>query len=224
MPESVPSRQELINIIRESGSSHEEFFHYPIREDGLFLQQNPEEFADFIHFTANHLQHIQLSLDIGIASGGQTKLLRDYLKCDQTIILDNGEHEMFKHWERIKQDVQSDIILEMIEDSHSPSVRERLTPYTNKVEFAFVDGDHSYKGLRQDIFLVTPLLRDWGIMALHDTAAVSDCNRVFDDLLNSPNFTLLRNFDTRFGISLWMRLPRRKPTHWYNHKFGIGRI
>lgn len=220
----VPSRDNLIEIIRESGSSHQSFFHYPIKEDGLYLQQNPEEFADFIRFLAMHLGSVELSLDIGVASGGQAKLVRDYLKCKKTIIVDNGEHEMFMHWPRIREQLDTEIVLEMISDSHDPKVRESLKPFTNAVDFAFVDGDHSYYGLRKDIFLVTPLLKDWALMALHDTGAVQDCNRVFNDLLGSPNFTLLRNFDTRFGISVWMRLPRRKSTHWYNHALGWGRL
>ncbi len=58
----------------------------------------------------------------------------------------------------------------------------------------------------------------------NDTAAVGDCKRVYDDLLNSRNFTRLRSFENRFGISLWMRLPRRKPQHWYNHRYGWGNI
>jgi hypothetical protein len=217
------SLETLVRKIREAGSSHEGFFRYPVREDGLYLQQDPEEFAAFVHFMATEVGEADVTLDIGIASGGQTKFLRDHFRARQTLIVDNGEHEMFPHWARIKPMVQSEIVLEMISDSHAPAVREALAPWRGKVDFAFVDGDHSYRGLRQDIFLVTPLLREGAIMALHDTAAVWDCKRVFDDLLRSPSFTLLRNFDNRFGISLWQRLGRDKPQKWWN-AHGYGRL
>lgn len=220
----LPSLSKMVEIVKEAGSGGEWFFGFPEKEDGLFLQQDPEEFAAFVHFMANKVGSCELSLDLGIASGGQTKFLRDWFKCKKTIILDNGEHPLFPKWERIKRLVDTEYELELISDSHADEVRTKLAPYENKIDFAFVDGDHSYKGLRQDIFLVTPLLKDGGIMALHDTAAVWDCKRVFDDLLNSPNYSLLRNYDNRFGISLWQRLPRRKPTKWYNHKYGWGRI
>lgn len=223
MPSQTLSQADLVEKIRECGSSHAGFFRYPVREDGLYLQQDPEEFAAFVHFMATEVGEAAVTLDIGIASGGQTKFLRDYFRARQTIIIDNGEHEMFPHWARIRPTVQSEIVLEMISDSHAPAVRQALTPWENRVDFAYVDGDHSYRGLRQDIFLVMPLLREGAIMALHDTAAVWDCKRVFDDLLRSRHFTLLRNFDNRFGISLWQRLPRRKPLHWYNHH-GWGRL
>jgi Methyltransferase domain len=223
-PSQIPSREDLVALVKEAGSSDERFFRYPVKNDGLYLQQDPEEFAAFVHFMAAEVGHADLTLDLGIASGGQTKFLRDYFRAKQTIILDNGEHEMFRHWARIKPTVKTEFVLELISDSHLPSVREQLVSYHNKVDFAFVDGDHSYKGLRQDIFLVTPLLKEGAIMALHDTAAVWDCKRVFDDLLDSRHFTLLRNYDNRFGISLWQRLPRRKGTKWYNHSFGWGRL
>jgi hypothetical protein len=221
---SLPSIPELVDRIKASGSSDERFFGYPPREGGLFLQQDPLEFAQFVHFMANQYGSADLTLDLGIASGGQTKFLRDFYKCKRTIILDNGEHSMFPHLKRIKPMVDTTFEDEIISDSHAPAVHERLVKYTNSLDFAFVDGDHSYRGLRQDIFLVTPLLKDYAVMALHDTAAVGDCKRVYDDLLNSRNFTRLRSFENRFGISLWMRLPRRKPQHWYNHRYGWGNI
>jgi len=221
---NIPSITELIEKIEYSGSSDEKFFGYKPQEDGLFLQQDPLEFAQFVHFMATRYGTADLTLDIGIASGGQTKFLRDYFKCKRTIILDNGEHSMFPHWARIKPMVDTMFEDEIISDSHTPAVRQRLEKYEKSLDFAFVDGDHSYRGLRQDIFLVTPLLKEYAVMALHDTAAVGDCKRVHDDLLNSRNFTRLRDFNNRFGISLWMRLPRHKPQHWYNHRFGWGNV
>ena len=38
---TVPSIPELVERIKESGSSDERFFGYPPREGGLFLQQDP---------------------------------------------------------------------------------------------------------------------------------------------------------------------------------------
>lgn len=222
--DTIPSIAELVERIKSSGSSDARFFGYPIRDQGLFLQQDPLEFAQFVHFMATQYGCADLTLDIGIASGGQTKFLRDYFKCKRTIIVDNGEHSMFPHWSRIKPMVDTNWEDEIISDSHASAVRERLAKYDNSLDFAFVDGDHSYRGLRKDIFLVTPLLKDYAVMALHDTAAVGACKRVYDDLLNSRNFTRLRAFDNRFGISVWMRLPRRRKQHWFNHTYGWGNI
>ncbi len=220
----TPTREELVAAVEAAGSSLQDYFGYPVREDGLFLQQDPEEFAAFVHFMATKAPPAQLTLDIGIASGGQTKFLRDYYRSEKTIVLDNGQHALFPHWRRIKQGLNSQLIGEIIEDSHAPAVRAALAPYAGAIDFAFIDGDHSYRGLRKDIFLVKPLLREGGLIALHDVLAVPDCRRVHEEMLNSRSFTLMRNFQNRFGISVWKLISRKTPLSPLNLNFGIGRL
>ena len=221
---TVPSYEEVLRAIKAAGSSQQEFFGYPVREDGLYLQQDPEEYAAFVHFMATNVPPAKLSLEIGIASGGQTKFLRDYWHSEKTIIVDLGQHEVFPQWQRIKKSVNSEIVLEIIDDSHAPRVREQLKPYFGQVEFAFVDGDHNYRGLRQDIFLTKDLLLPGGLMVLHDTAAVYDCKMVFDELLRSKDFTLVRNSQNRFGISVWKLLRVKDKPNAFNRWSGLGRI
>jgi hypothetical protein len=220
----VPSKEELVEIIEASGSADADFFGYPVRRDGLYLQQDPEEFASFVHFMAAKVPPAKISLDIGIASGGQTKFLRDYWPSEKTIVVDIGQHPMFPHWERIKRGLNSELILELIGDSHAETTRSALLPFAGQIDFAFVDGDHSYKGLRQDIFLTKELLRVGGFMTLHDTSAAPDCKRVYDDLLASTDFKLYRNFPNRFGISVWKRVSAKKTPTWINRKFGWGSL
>ena len=100
---------------------------------------------------------------------------------------------------------------------------EALAPYVGQVDFAYVDGDHSYRGLRKDIFLVRELLRPGGYMVLHDTLAVPDCRRVHEELLSSRTFGLVRNFGLRFGISVW-RLNKARASGRLSRRFGVGRI
>ena len=220
----IPSVEELVEAVKAAGSGHSDFFGFPIREGGLYLQQDPEEYAAFVHFVATHVPPAELSMEIGVASGGQTKFLRDYWQSKKTVIVDIGQHELFPHWARIKNDVKSDICLEIIDDSHAPKVREQLLPYAGRLDFAFVDGDHSYRGLKQDIFLTKELLRPGGVMVLHDTAAVGDCKKVFDELLFSRDFTLLRNFQHRFGISVWKMIRVKRMPNAFNRMTGWGRI
>jgi Methyltransferase domain len=220
----TPSLAEIIEAVKQAGSGQDDFFGYPVREDGLYLQQDPEEYGAFVHFVASQVPAAELSLEIGIASGGQTKFLRDYWQSKKTLIVDIGLHELFPHWARIKQQVKTDICLEIIDDSHAPHVREKLLPYAGKVDFAFVDGDHSYRGLKQDIFLTKELLRPGGLMVLHDTAAVGDCKKVFDELLFSKDFTLVRNFQNRFGISVWKMVRVKRMPNAFNRATGWGRI
>lgn len=219
----LPSKEKLVEIIEASGSGSTAYFGYPEFKNGLYLQQDSEEFASFVHYVASKLPPAMLSLDLGTASGGQTKFLRDYYSCDKTIVLDIGLHPNFVEWQRIKPLVNSDIILEIIDDSHSPKVAAQLLPFSGQIDFAYVDGDHSYRGLKKDIFLVRELLRVGGYLVLHDTLAVPDCKRVYDELLASRQFGLIRNFDFRFGISIWQKRIELK-SHPINRRFGWGNI
>lgn len=222
----TPTLDDMIKAVEAAGSGHAEFFGYSETPGGLFLQQDPEEFAKFVHFMATKVPPAKLTMDIGIASGGQTKFLRDYFSADKTIVVDIGLHPLFPHWERIKKGVNSEIILEIISDSHTDETRQKLMPYKGQVDFAFVDGDHSYRGLRQDIFLTKELLRPNAYMALHDTSAVYDCRKVYDDMLSSNDFSLVRNFHSRFGISIWkyMRTKPLPPAGFLKRRFGIGKL
>ena len=153
----------------------------------------------------------KLSLDIGVASGGQTKFLRDYYPAEKTIVVDIGQHPQFVHWPRIKRQINSELILEIIEDSHAPEVAKKLAPFARQVDFAFVDGDHSYRGLRKDIFLVRELLAPGGYMVLHDTLAVHDCRRVHEELLAPRENSALcatSHCGSEFRSGGW---PRRAP-------------
>lgn len=221
----TPSKEILIDAIRSCGSDNAEVFGYPERDDGLFLQQDPDEFASFVEYMSTKVPPSQLSIDIGVASGGNTKFVRDYFSAPKTIIVDIGLHPNHYHWARIKKQVRTDIVLEIIGDSHSPQTREKLLPYAGQIDYAFVDGDHSYRGLRKDIFLMKELLQPGAVMALHDTHAVKDCNRVYKDLLRSKDFKLLENFVSRFGISIWRYVGKGSPkTSYVNRRFGWGSL
>ncbi|MBX3501795.1 MAG: class I SAM-dependent methyltransferase [Alphaproteobacteria bacterium] len=219
----LPPRDELMDRIRASGSGDLEHFGYPVREDGLYLQQDPAEFADFVSYMATQAQSSELSLDIGVAGGGQTVFLREYYGCAATITVDLGAHPDAHHWKRIKQSLNSQHVLEIIDDSHSTRVRELLRPYKGTVDFAFVDGDHSYRGLRKDVFLVRELLKPGALMALHDTVEVPDCKRVHDEMLRSRVFEHVKDFNSRFGISLW-RLKQPVDSTWLNRIGGFGQL
>jgi predicted O-methyltransferase YrrM len=56
------------------------------------------------------------------------------------------------------------------DDSHRPetlaAVRESLAG--RPVDFLFLDGDHTYNGVRTDFEMYAPLVRPGGVIAFHD--------------------------------------------------------
>jgi Cephalosporin hydroxylase len=55
-------------------------------------------------------------------------------------------------------------------DSHSAETLEEIVRILDgrKIDFLFIDGDHSYEGVRSDFELYAPLVRQGGLVAFHD--------------------------------------------------------
>ncbi len=58
-------------------------------------------------------------------------------------------------------------------DSHDPETVAALQGLLRRrpIDFLFIDGDHSYEGVRSDFELYAPLVRPGGLVALHDVGA-----------------------------------------------------
>jgi len=55
-------------------------------------------------------------------------------------------------------------------DSHSEETKESVEKILNsrKLDFLFIDGDHTYQGVKMDFEMYSPLVREGGLIALHD--------------------------------------------------------
>lgn len=54
-------------------------------------------------------------------------------------------------------------------DSHDPSTVAAVRDELGEIDFLFVDGDHTYNGVRADWLAWSPLVRPGGLVAFHDT-------------------------------------------------------
>ncbi len=80
-------------------------------------------------------------------------------------------------------------------DSHSTKTLEMVKKYFSgqKIDFAFIDGDHTYEGVRSDFSLYVPLVRKGGIIALHDILPRTDLpdiqvSRFWNEIKHQYNF------------------------------------
>lgn len=60
----------------------------------------------------------------------------------------------------------------VLSDSHDPStlVAVSVCLESEPVDFLFIDGDHSYEGVRQDWEMYSPMVRPGGLVGFHDIA------------------------------------------------------
>lgn len=114
-------------------------------------------------------------LEIGTANGGTLFLLSRIASEDAKIISvdlpskDGGYPRwktlLYKAFKKPKQEMHL-----VRGNSHSNKTFEEVMKVVNgnKVDFLFIDGDHSYEGVKKDFELYKELVRDDGFIAFHD--------------------------------------------------------
>ena len=98
------------------------------------------------------------ALMFSIAAGGDSDLLSMDIKTSP---------RKLKNLKRLCGDHQVDF---WEADSHSDETIQRLSDHLGKkkIDFLFIDGDHSYEGAKQDFIRFAPFVQDGGLIALHD--------------------------------------------------------
>lgn len=118
-------------------------------------------------------------LEIGTASGGTLFLLAQVAHRHATIVsLDLPQGEFGGGYPLWKVPLYHGFIrrtqaLHLIRaDSHAPQSLERVQGVLGgePLDFLFIDGDHTYDGVRQDFEQYGPLVRPGGVIGFHDIA------------------------------------------------------
>ena len=116
-------------------------------------------------------------LEIGTANGGTLFLFSHLASRDATILSVDLPAGMFGGGYPIwkiplyKSFALSDQKIHLIRaDSHSQSTLERIKSILNgkKIDFLFIDGDHTYEGVKKDFEMYTPSVKNDGVIAFHD--------------------------------------------------------
>lgn len=116
-------------------------------------------------------------LDVGTANGGLLFLFAAVAAPDATLIsvdLPQGQFgggyasyrtPLYRAFARGSQKIEL-----VRADSHEPSTLATIQRHLagREVDLLFIDGDHSYDGVKQDYETFSPLVRDGGIIGFHD--------------------------------------------------------
>ncbi|GEM_PF-1373305 len=116
-------------------------------------------------------------LEVGTCNGGSLLVFARLADPEATIVsidLPGGrfgdEGQMLRPWviPRLKQPRQKLHFLRM--DSHQDAARESVAKILGgeKLDILFIDGDHTYEGVKQDFAMYSPLVRKGGLVAFHD--------------------------------------------------------
>lgn len=65
-------------------------------------------------------------------------------------------------------------------DSHAQSTLDKVK--YEKFDFIFIDGDHTYEGVKKDWEMYGPLINEGGIVAFHDSTGYDSVKRLCDEI------------------------------------------
>lgn len=116
-------------------------------------------------------------LEIGTANGGTLFLFTRVAISDATIISVDlpggpfgGGYPRWKIplYKSFTRDGQKIFLIRS--DSHNPKTLNQVKEIlgNGRLDFLFIDGDHTYEGVKRDFEMYSPLVRKGGIIAFHD--------------------------------------------------------
>lgn len=181
-PRFASARQAIL----DAGSDHVGVFGGE-KEGGYHVQQNPDEFAALICLLSDRCRPIDLYGEIGTAAGGNLRLIYELIGFGAAIVVDDGRHPKHKHFAENTKDFGLKIVTH-IGDSHATAATEFLQHEMSRgitgFDAVFIDGDHSYEGVKQDIELVSPYCHPATLLIFHDTVCCDGVYRAFQELPN----------------------------------------
>lgn len=155
---------------RLMGVSDPECFSGGIGND-YKIQQIPEELAALYTITGYLMgNHIKNYLEIGSAAGGFIRGFHEQLGFELGIMIDDGGWTP-EHQETNIEAFKSKITRCVPVDSHSTQA-EMIVSGLPAMDFIFIDGDHTYEGVKKDFELIQPLCHQHTIIGFHDIHAV----------------------------------------------------
>lgn len=108
--------------------------------------------------------------EIGTAGGGTLFLLTRVAAADAIVVYVDLELPWFAERARARLARNGQRVVGITGDSHDPATRDRVVEALRDepLDVLFIDGDHTYEGVKADFDLYARLVRPGGIVALHD--------------------------------------------------------
>lgn len=128
--------------------------------EGWKVFQKPSELVMLSDFLKGN--NIKKVFEIGSANGGTAVYWANMIG-DDGVVYSIDIAPAYKCYRGTEYEKQ---IIEIIGDSHDPSVMHQFAE--KSFDMLFIDGDHSYEGVKDDFYSFFPLVREKGFIVLHD--------------------------------------------------------
>lgn len=158
--------------------------------------------------------------EIGAFNGGTLFLFSQIAAPNATLISLDVNYPIYKK-RVLKKFARHGQHIHCVEgDSHSTTTVAQIKKVLrgNQLDFLFIDGDHSYEGVKTDFDLYSPLVRKGGLIAFHDI--------VYD---HGRSKGIETDYDSGEVPSFWKKIRSQYPSNEYINNpdqsgYGIGVI
>ena len=141
-----------------------------------------------------YLNQAQVIVEVGVAEAKSTDWLCRGAKLRGGKVYGydlwdtHGLNNQFEHWsskEKCETYLQSkghtNFELTKI-NSRTPEFAELIKTKHPSIDLAYIDGCHSYDGIKNDFDIIYPLLSECGVIVFHDTLKIDGCHEFMIDL------------------------------------------
>ena len=141
-----------------------------------------------------YLNQAQVIVEVGVAEAKSTDWLCRGAKLRGGKVYGydlwdtHGLNNQFQHWsskEKCEEYLQSkghtNFELTKI-NSRTPEFAELIKTKHPSIDLAYIDGCHSYDGIKNDFDVIYPLLSECGVIVFHDTLKIDGCREFMIDL------------------------------------------
>jgi hypothetical protein len=141
-----------------------------------------------------YLNQAQVIVEVGVAEAKSTDWLCRGAKLRGGKVYGydlwdtHGLNNQFQHWsskEKCEEYLQSkghtNFELTKI-NSRTPEFAELIKTKHPSIDLAYIDGCHSYDGIKNDFDIIYPLLSECGVIVFHDTLKIDGCREFMIDL------------------------------------------
>jgi predicted O-methyltransferase YrrM len=172
----IQSTALLLDAIRGDFRNPLEITH-KYRGKGLFwtisASQNPKEFGQFYNFLKTRT--LNTIVEIGTDKGGTLFIWASLIaRAGLLVSMDLNSRRNYSTERRKFYNLFGLLNLcninFVVGDSHLIDTKDKLEELLSgkKIDFLFIDGDHTYDGVKKDFYLYSDLVSDGGVIAFHD--------------------------------------------------------
>jgi len=201
------TKEELLNWLKnEAGVNHPNWFGDNLKYGGLEIQQIPEEYVEYLWFLKNH--KFESYLNIGVGKGGSF-LIETYIQplLKLSVAIDNSSYWGNEQKNTIRQNIsflQKNTNTKIV--FFDGTSRKFFDEHPDeKFDIIFIDGDHSYDGVKFDFINSEKLLKKDGYLVFHDIAShqCSGVNNLWNEIKKQNCLEFIKS--DKCGIGIWKK-------------------